>query len=539
MYIEKGELFTTKMLELYRGYEDTLSGIIRERDQYLSISDPAYEPYIRIIKAHDMYVKINGSDPDISEALHATCLWYVYKYISGDDDDPTLFLDEQEADEKGKSKAPKLNLNKLAMYLIRKYCIVSANECIYCYIDDKYYETQDRLSKDLVKILMQIGYSDHTKVKEIVNDVIYRVRNMTAKFKDFPFNKKSKFLIPVRNGVVVRRNINELLPQSPVWGFTFSLPVTFDKNADTTPIKEFLSSLVENDEDYELLIQIVAQALLQDENYQQAYLMTGGGSNGKSTYITLTTRLVGDTNITAVSLQEIIENRFSAAELQGKLLNLYPDLPKSSLKTTGKFKALTGSDSITVEKKFAQPFKLRNKAVFAFSANSLPSVDDSSFAFWRRWAIIDFPFTFKVDPTLIDRLATQQNLSGYLNLVIDKMNRIEKYGLTRSNKVENAMNTWKKRSNSAYAYVTDMLEKSATEFIKYDTLYNLYLNYCEEQDFTALGKPKFTMELEKIGAVLGHATEAQARVKIVKGVKLKKKVLPEMKPEDQESPTVF
>lgn len=527
------------MLELYRGYEDTLSGIIREREQYLSISDPAYEPYIRIIKAHDMYVQINGSDPDISEALHATCLWYVYKYISGDDDDPTLFLDEQEADEKGKSKAPKLNLNKLAMYLIRKYCIVSANECIYCYIDDKYYETQDRLSKDLVKILMQIGYSDHTKVKEIVNDVIYRVRNMTAKFKDFPFNKKSKFLIPVRNGVVVRRNINELLPQSPVWGFTFSLPVTFDKNANTTPIKEFLSSLVENDEDYELLIQIVAQALLQDENYQQAYLMTGGGSNGKSTYITLTTRLVGDTNITAVSLQEIIENRFSAAELQGKLLNLYPDLPKSSLKTTGKFKALTGSDSITVEKKFAQPFKLRNKAVFAFSANSLPSVDDSSFAFWRRWAIIDFPFTFKVDPTLIDRLATQQNLSGYLNLVIDKMNRIEKYGLTRSNKVENAMNTWKKRSNSAYAYVTDMLEKSATEFIKYDTLYNLYLNYCEEQDFTALGKPKFTMELEKIGAVLGHATEAQARVKIVKGVKLKKKVLPEMKPEDQESPTVF
>jgi P4 family phage/plasmid primase-like protien len=538
LYIEKGELFTTKMLELYRGYEDTLASIINDREQYLSLQDPAYEPYTKIIKTYDMYIKINGSDTDISEALHATCLWYVYKYISGDDDDPTLFLDEQEADEKGKQKAPKLNLNKLAMYLIRKYCVVSANECIYCYIDDKYYETQDRLSKDLVKILMQIGYSDHTKVKEIVNDVIYRVRHMTAKFKDFPFNKKSKFLIPVRNGVVVRRNINELLPQSPVWGFTFSLPVTFDKNADTQPIKEFLSSLVESDEDYELLIQIVAQALLQDENYQQAYLMTGGGSNGKSTYITLTTRLVGDTNITAVSLQEIIENRFSAAELQGKLLNMYPDLPKSSLKTTGKFKALTGADSITVEKKFAQPFKLRNKAVFAFSANSLPSVDDSSFAFWRRWAIIDFPFTFKVDPTLIEKLATQQNLSGYLNLVIDKMNRIEKYGLTRSNKVENAMNTWKKRSNSAYAFVTDMLEKSATDFIKYDTLYNIYINYCEEQDFTSLGKPKFTMELEKIGAILGHATEAQARIKIVKGVKLKKKILPEMKTEE-ETPTVF
>lgn len=302
MYIEKGELFTTKMLELYGSYEDTLTTIINNREQYLNTTDPAYEPYIRIIKAYDMYINYS-SDSDINEALHATCLWYVYKYISGDDDDPTFFLDEPaEDDKKGK---PKLNLNRLALHLIKKYCIVSANDYIYCYIDDKYYEIpmkNGRLDKDLVKMLMQIGYSDHTKVRETVTDVIYRVKNMTAKFKDFPFNKKAKYLIPVRNGVIVRRNINELLPQSPVWGFTFSLPVNFDKNADIKPIKDFLTSLVNSDDDYELLIQISAQALLQDENYQQAYLMTGGGANGKSTFITLTTRLVGDTNIIAVSL---------------------------------------------------------------------------------------------------------------------------------------------------------------------------------------------------------------------------------------------
>jgi len=220
---------------------------------------------------------------------------------------------------------------------------------------------------------------------------------------------------------------------------------------------------------------------------------------------------------------------------------MYPDLPNKSVKTTGIFKALTGGDTITVERKFGQPFQMRNKAVFCFSANSLPSVDDSSFAFWRRWAIIDFPKTFKVDPTLIGRLSTPENLSGFLNLVIDKMDRIEKYGLTRSNKVEDANTMWKKRSNSAYAFVTDMIEKSATEYIKYDTLYNLYLNYCEEMDFTSLGKPKFTMELEKIGAILGHATEAQARVKVIKGIKLKKKIMPEVKSNDESesTPTIF
>jgi len=539
VYIEKGELFTTKMLELYGKYEDTLTTIINNREQYLNADDTAYEPYVKVINTHDMYKTIIESDIEIGEALHATCLWYIFKYISGDDDDPTMFIDEQEPDEHGRQKAPKLNYNKLAMHLIRKYCIVSANDCIYCYIDDKYYETQDRLSKDLVKILMQIGYSDHTKVKEIINDIIYRVKQTTQKFKDFPFNKKAQFLIPVRNGVVVRRDINELLPQSPVWGFTFSLPTIYDKNADTKPIKDFLSSLVYDPENYELLIQIPAHALLQSENYQQAYCMTGGGANGKSTYISLTTKLIGDSNITAVSLQEIVENRFSSAELLGKIANFYPDLATTSLRTTGKFKALTGGDSITVEKKFAQPFKFKNKAVFAFSANSLPPINDESYAFFRRWAIIEFPFTFKVDPTLLDKLSTPENLSGYLNLVIDKMDRIEKFGLDRSTKVETAMVAWKKRSNSAYAYVNDMLEKSATDYIKYDTLFNLYLNYCETEDFTAVGKPKFTMELEKIGAVLGHTTEAQARVKIVRGIKIKKKVMPEMRTEDQIEPTIF
>lgn len=527
------------MIDLYGHYEDTLTSIIRTRERYINSTNDADKLYKKIISTYDMSEQIKDSDKDISKALHATCLWYIFKYVSGDDEDPNLFLDEQPPTSKGEPRPPKLNLNKLAMFLIRKYCIVSANDTIYCYIDDKYYETQDRLSKDLVKLLMTIGFSDHAKVKEIINDIIYRVKNITAKFKEFPFNKKSKYLIPVRNGVIVRRNLNVLLSQSPVWGFTFSLPVTYDSNADTKVMKDFLESLVDTEEEYELLVQIPAHALLQDENYQQAYLLTGSGSNGKSTLITLITSLVGSSNVTAVSLQELNENRFAPAELQGKLLNMFPDLPNRSVKTTGIFKALTGGDEITVEKKFCQPFKMRNKAVFCFSANALPSVEDSSYAFWRRWAIINFPKTFKVDPTLPRKLTEPKNLSGFLNLVIDKMDRIEKYGLTRSTKVEDAMGMWKKRSNSAYAFVTDMIEKSATEYIKYDTLYNIYLNYCEEQDFTSLGKPKFTIELEKIGAVLGHTSEAQARVKIVKGVRLKKKAMPEIKTNEPDEPDTF
>lgn len=532
MHIDKGELFTTKMLELYGRYEDSLTEIIKNRDQYLNTEDPAYEPYVRIINTYDMSKQINGTDPDISEALHATCLWYIFKYISGDDEDPIMFLDDQEPDAKGAQRAPKLNLNKLALFLIRKYCIVSFNDYIHCYIDDKYYEMpmkNGRLYKDLVKLLMTIGYSDHTKIKEIISDVIFRVNNLCAKYKEYPFNKKAKFLIPVKNGVIVRRKLNLLLTQSPAWGFTYCLSVNYDPKSDTKVINKFLKDIVDNDSDIELLLQIPAQALLQDTGYQQAYLLTGGGANGKSTFINVTKELIGKSNIVALSLQDIVENKFSSAELQGKLLNLYPDLPNSSVKTTGKFKAVTGSDTITAEKKFGQPFQLENKAVFAFSANSLPAVEDSSYAFWRRWAIIEFPHVFKVDPEFIKKLTTPENLSGFLNLIVDKMDRIETHGLTRSDKVEDAMDTWKKRSNSAYAYITDMLVRSPNDWINKETIYNLYINYCQENDYTALSKPKFTIELEQAGGIVGQTTEAQNRVRIIRGFKLKKKILPEMK----------
>ena len=122
------------MMELYGSYKDTLTQIVQNREMYDTTEDPAYNPYKEVLKIYDLYKKINGQDTEISEALHATCLWNVFKNTSGDDDDPSQFMDEQEPDEKGKQKQPKLNLNKLANYLIKKYVITTYKDMIYCYI---------------------------------------------------------------------------------------------------------------------------------------------------------------------------------------------------------------------------------------------------------------------------------------------------------------------------------------------------------------------------------------------------------------------
>jgi putative DNA primase/helicase len=504
----RGDLFTEKMMNLYGYTKDVLESIIESRELYESSKDSFTSEY-DVLQMYDVAQTINGSNKEISEAIMATCYWYIYSNFP---QEPPNFVEQ---DEKGNDR---LRLNLISDFLIKKYCIVSVFGVTYLYINDRYYEDTHRLARDIVKILKDSGYSDTRKIEPIVRDVLFRIKKGTMKFKEFPFNKKSEYLIPVSNGVVERRNLRILLPKSPVWGFTYALPVRYDPKANIIPIKKFIDEVV-LEEDRRLLIQIPAQALMQNSNYQLSYLLTGDGSNGKSTYIRLLSKLVGKPSTTSVSLQELIENRFATANLQGKLFNLYADLPKTSLKDTGKFKILTGGDQITAERKYVESFLFENKAVFVFSANELPQVDDGTFAFWRRWAVIEFPHKFEPSVDFENKLLTPENLSGYLNLVIDDMNRIEQEGILRSSKVVEIMELWKMRSNSAYAFIKNRIKKAPNEWIPKNVLWNEYNRFCTDNDFTELSKIKFRQQLEKEYAITEtYIVKDREREVVIKGI---------------------
>jgi P4 family phage/plasmid primase-like protien len=516
----KKEMFTTKMMGLYeRIANESLHEIIENREMYEDESIKEHKDHRQAIRIYDMCKEFEEKgDRELSDALLATALWFVYTKFVMPTEEPETFI-VTEAEKKPGVITQVLNFDILSEYLIRKYCIVSSNDIMYIYVNDKYYEDKGRVVKDIVKLLKKSRYSENRKIEQIIRDVVFRIKSETMKF-EIPFNKSAQYLIPVVNGVVVRKTINILLPKSPVWGFTYSLPATFDPTAKTDGIETFLEDIAAP-EDVEHLKQVPAQALMQSEHYQQAYLLTGGGSNGKSTYISLLRALMGKDNITSVSLQAIVEDKFKAAELQGKLMNLYPDLPKESLKSTGIFKALTGGDAITVEKKFHNPFALINKAVFVFSANELPEVADSTFAFWRRWVIIELPNQFPVDEEFVHRLITPENLSGFLNLVIKEMDEIEKKGIKRSERVEKAMEMWRNRSNTSYAFIHEMVEMSKEDYIPKDGLYSEYSKYCGDNDITVESKHKFTDELIRMGVTIELVTMNRQRVRVFKGIKHK------------------
>jgi putative DNA primase/helicase len=79
---------------------------------------------------------------------------------------------------------------------------------------------------------------------------------------------------------------------------------------------------------------------------------------------------------------------------------------------------------IPAEKKFLSPFKFVNHAKPLFSANEIPKTEDESDAFFSRLIIINFPNQFlgdKADPSLIDKLTTEEELSGLLKLILKRL----------------------------------------------------------------------------------------------------------------------
>ena len=143
-------------------------------------------------------------------------------------------------------------------------------------------------------------------------------------------------------------------------------------------------------EDVEVVLDFIAYCLWRHYKFHVWLLFNGAGQNGKSTLINLIEALLGKHNVAGESLQRLLDNRFSVANLYHKLANVDADLSGDNLKNTGILKKLTGNDLFPAENKFERPFYFKSYAKLIFSCNEMPKTEDITDAFFRRLIIINF-----------------------------------------------------------------------------------------------------------------------------------------------------
>ena len=128
-----------------------------------------------------------------------------------------------------------------------------------------------------------------------------------------------------------------------------------DPEATCPKWEKFLSETFPEDSQ-DVAWEIPGHLMIPDRSLQKAVLLLGEGSNGKSTYQRALVSFLGRRNVASLTLHNLESNRFAPARLVGKLANICADLPSADLTGSSMFKAITGGDVITGERKHVDSF---------------------------------------------------------------------------------------------------------------------------------------------------------------------------------------
>ncbi len=160
-------------------------------------------------------------------------------------------------------------------------------------------------------------------------------------------------------------------------------------------------------------------------------MFLGPGRNGKGTLLRVLGALLGHDNVSNVTLQQLAESRFAAADLFGKLANIAGDLDARAIKQTDVFKMVTGGDAVSAERKYGRAFSFRPYATLLFAANEAPLSYDQTDAWFDRWLVLPFDRRFvgtDQDPHLDAKLQTPAELAGFLVRAVTGLRRLLERG---------------------------------------------------------------------------------------------------------------
>lgn len=274
-----------------------------------------------------------------------------------------------------------------------------------------------------------------------------------------------------------------------------SVGYDYDPEARCDLFDEFMEWFSSGDPDVELLLlQFYAYCLLRDLEFQRFLILLGQGDNGKSVYLGTLTRLVGEFNCSALPFERF-SGRFDFAALIDKAVNIAGDANEISKVAEGNLRMLSdgASSLVTVERKYHEAFKTRNRARLVFAANISPRWRDRTNALWRRMLLI--PCMARVEEK-VRKLETQFDMSGVLNRVIAAGARLIADGdFIVPTVVSSAVTSERHDANPSAQFFTEHVVVSADAFVPMRRLYQSYNDWAKACGYLPLARNNFGKEV--------------------------------------------
>jgi len=280
---------------------------------------------------------------------------------------------------------------------------------------------------------------------------------------------------------------------------TYVLPYSYDPEATCQRFQRYLDKVVP-EEDKQLVLAEFIGSVFSDLKHEKVLILYGGGNNGKSVFMNVSTAVLGKENVCSHSLEQLTDSKlYFVGDLEENLLNYAGEI--STKVNPDMFKKLASLEPVTARFPYYKPFEIENYARLAFNCNKLPEAQETTEGFFRRFLIVPFDVYItkgERDPRLAEKIISEE-LSGVMNWVLQGLVRLqENEDFTPCESANRMINEYIRVADT----VGEFLEAKADSYTDAELasqLYTDYKDYCDNYGLNALGPKQFSQELKSRG----------------------------------------
>ena len=313
-------------------------------------------------------------------------------------------------------------------------------------------------------------------------------------------------LLGVFNGIIDLHSCC-LVDSVPSLLVTKRANVIFDSKADCPNFKEFLKQ-VQPSKDVRFLLQQLAGIFLSgNPEIQKIIFFYGHGANGKSTFMELLARIMGDYSL-RIQTELLMQHQRNPqgpspdlVALKGVRLAFCQEVGEGQKLADARVKELTGGDTLTGRIPYAKSaitFEPSHNLVIV--GNHKPEIHDMSHGMWRRVLLIEWTVEIaegERDPNMLDKLMSEA--AGILNWMLEGFSDFRKYGLIIPSIVQAANDAYKDDEDLLGDWICDACRVGSTEMENASKLYNSYKYWCELHGHKPSSQTKLTRRLTERG----------------------------------------
>jgi len=198
----------------------------------------------------------------------------------------------------------------------------------------------------------------------------------------------------------------ELRPHSPRNKATFTVPVDWDPEATCPAWLDVMGAVFRDDRDKAEKIKAFQEFLGAAiggvaTEYDRALVLSGSGSNGKSTVIKILELLFPDGATVSQTPQSWggSGGNYAKAALASAAVNLCAEAPTNRAMSPEVIKAIISGDKIEARPIREAPFSFRPTAAHVWAVNSPWESGDNTKGYWRKFLVLSFNRAFDEEST--------------------------------------------------------------------------------------------------------------------------------------------